>query len=720
MGSTQQPSIERRHLALIAVVVALAAFGASARSLTAEFVWDDRWLILENSGTRDFRGLVDALGQDYFHGAEYQVAYGYYRPVPTATFAVTRWVAGDDPMPFHATNVVLHCVASLLVMLLGLELGLTLRSSAAGALLFAVHPIHVESVCWIAGRTDVLATAFGLGSLLVGHVVISRWDHLSRSRRGVLIGVSTVLAAFAVLSKEIAIVIPLCLLLMARGRPKAPTSWSRLIVVLSPMVLLIAGYGLFRLLVVAPPHAELDGTGFEDKLSSAFAGVVRYVALFTAPLEQRPYMQVPMTTSLLAPLSLLGLVAVIGVVVLWRRRSRVGWRLAVMTSCFMLSIVPILNIVRISSPSDMGFTMAERFLYFPSVFLCLLCGVAVGWVLSMERRRMVIALTSGGALLLLCTATSHSRASTWNDEITLFSEARRTAPQAPLPAVLLSQAFRRAGRIDESIEELEGASQLYRDLGERPPVAMHVTLAGAMLARGRLDDAAALLENPEVQALQAPGVHRDLSIVYRLQRRLDEAEEQLERALELEPDDPRSWLQLTLLHLQRGDFEPAQRAADQARELSPGDPSTHHAAGLVARARGDRREAERELRSALTTGGENGRVLVDLGVLLSEAGQHEEAVRTLRRALELDPGSRLARHALPVAVLRSGELGEGIELLEGMAQEFPRDQEVLITLARAYLARGDQVAARRALDAATRISPLDEQLERLRQELSRD
>jgi hypothetical protein len=144
-------------LGLLAVIPYLQA-------LEFDFVWDDRSLILENEHIQDERLLAEALTADYWQSAdEPEAKRSFYRPVVTLSFFVDWFVWGDDASGFHATNLLLHLLNVLLVFSCFSAFGSPGGALVAGAL-FAVHPVHTESVTWISGRTDLFASLFVLGA----------------------------------------------------------------------------------------------------------------------------------------------------------------------------------------------------------------------------------------------------------------------------------------------------------------------------------------------------------------------------------------------------------------------------------------------------------------------------------------------------------------------------------------------------------------------------
>ena len=200
MGSRRRRGLALAALPLLAALVYL-------NSLGGDFVWDDRFLVLNNPRVQSVRHLPDLLTSDYVYVAETNQAYGYFRPLSSLSMVADWAIWRADPRGFHLTNVLLHAAAALLAALLAARLGLDRAAAWAVGALFAVHPIHTESVAWIAGRTDVLAFLLAAAAFAV---------HLGPAGRKQMARpgwwrepTAVLLFALALLAKEMAAVLPL-------------------------------------------------------------------------------------------------------------------------------------------------------------------------------------------------------------------------------------------------------------------------------------------------------------------------------------------------------------------------------------------------------------------------------------------------------------------------------------------------------------------------------
>ncbi len=562
LGPQDGPAL--RLTPLVAVVVALAALMAFAGTLAFEFVWDDTLLIQRSYQLHDWRDLWPALATHFW--AEVQEASHYYRPFITFTFFLDLQVWGLNPLGFHLTNVLAHLATSLAVLALAWRL--TRRRVAAGGagVLFALHPLHSESVAFVSGRTDIFATLFFLMAVL-GY---ARWRDTGRP-----LWAAGSLAAFflALASKEVAVVLPLVLALYdwARDRPGlggralAPT-----IARCMPYAGVIGLYAWLRLLAIGG-LTDSDGPAWAPLIVRALTGikiVAWYAWLALVPFPANAYYPiVPVTPPPPAVwwLAVGFLVAVIGLVAVAVRRWPV---VAFGALWFAIALIPSagVNFLPLSAP-----IMAERFLYLPSVGFCIAAGAALRPLLGdlertdAGRARQVKAYVALPVMALLVTyaVLTLSRNEDWKDDYRLYLRMVETSPEAALPHVNLGLTQIQRGQVAPAREHLQRAVEI---LPKNPRALVSLALAQTVL--GERDEGLRNALRAYAYAPKNPNVLSTVGAVYLYRSEPAPAAVHLQDSLRLNPNQVNAVFNLALALAKLGRQEEAERTLERGLALS--------------------------------------------------------------------------------------------------------------------------------------------------------
>lgn len=560
---------------LAPLAVALTAFAVYANSLGNGFVWDDP-IILERQLVV-FRTAGDVLlpPRDIP-----QFSPDYYRPLTIATYLVDHAVGGGSPFPFHLSVVLAHVAAALLVWALAAQLLASAPGAAAGALvaglLFAVHPIHTESVAWAAGRSDVLATLFLLAALVAHARAPWTWA------RSALVGVA---AALALGAKEIGVaLVPLLVLydLLVPPRRRPVTEWVRG----------YAGVAVAALVYVALRRAALGETigtasGVEPvqrSLLELLAALGTYVRLLLWPWPLNAYIDVLPVTPLSLAAAGVFLAALAAATWQWWR-TRGGVPLFALL-WIALTLVPSLAILWKIPDAP----LAERYCYLPSAGACLLAGVLVARVAAQSR--VAARACAGGAAVVLVAgaAATVARNPVWHDDLALWQDTAAKSITSGMAARSLGTAYQRAGRADE--------------------------------ARGAFARALALRN--DARGLQT--IHNNLGTLAMMDGDWAGAQRAYEQALAAVPDAPDTLFNYGLAIFHAGDgTAAAARAAlphlERARQLNPHDADIEAGLGQLWLALGDPARARTHLERALTLHPTE-RTAAGVRVLLEQSREH--------------------------------------------------------------------------------------------------
>jgi tetratricopeptide (TPR) repeat protein len=537
------------HALLLALVLAVFA-----QAVTFGFVdLDDAAYVTDVPAVRgglSWAGVVWAFTSS--HGVAWQ-------PVTWLSHMLDVTWFGMQPGGHHATSVALHALNACL--LFGWLARATGRAGASllVAALFAVHPLRVESVAWVAERKDVLSTAFALLSL---HAYAA-W-----ARRGGALRYAACAAALALglLAKPMLVTLPLLMLLLDHwplGRLEDLASLRRRVVEKVPLAALCAAVAAITL--SAQKAAMEAGASLPPgaRAANAALAVVRYLAntLWPAGLSvhyPHPYIAgtggAPPAAWAVAACALL--VAALTLAALrGPRPARVGWL------WFLVGLVPTLGLVQVGTQA-----LADRYTYLPLVGVF----VALAWTgsdlaarLAPRARRAVAGAAAAlvGALALV----AHAEAAQWRDSVSLFEHGLAAEPRAATLHLDLGLAYEKRG-------DPARAEHHYREALATNPglVAAWFNLGNAQRAGRDLEAAAASYARALELAPDDARAANNLAGTLRLLGRRDDAARAYAHRLARRPDDPIALLNLASLHEERGERGLAAEHYRRALAASPG------------------------------------------------------------------------------------------------------------------------------------------------------
>ncbi|HNW44131.1 MAG TPA: tetratricopeptide repeat protein [Elusimicrobiales bacterium] len=557
------------------LLIAAVTFAVFLPSLRNGFVnWDDT---LNLVGNYQYRGLGCAQLKWMF-----TTCYtGPYQPLSWATLGLDYLLWGMDPFGYHLTNVLLHCFNAFLFCLLCAKLfalaarpsgpeGSTAVNISAGfaALVFAVHPLRVESVAWVTERRDVLCGLFYLLTLLCYIAARSGSGQKAPAwRRHALPAAAFFLA---LLSKGMAVSLPLVLVILdiypLRRLPADPRQWfsrenRELWYEKIPYFALAAIFGAigYACQDQTGAVASYQAFGFDRRAAQVFFALFFYVRKTFIPLELSPLYKLPEDSGLLYfPVMLAAAAAVIitALAIALRRRWPAG--LAAWL-CYLAIIFPVAGAVKLGVQAA-----ADRYTYLACLGFAALAGAGLRAGLQAADTRL-----RKGCVLLACLVIAGLAALTWRQQgvwrnsETLWRQALAVDPDIDLARNNLGEALAAQGRIDEAIIHYRNAVSL------SPAYAIaHYNLANALVPKALLDEAvshyrAALKNNPDF-----PQAHYNLAAVLAAQGKTGEAVEHYRETLRLGPDADANY-KLGLLLSAQGRTEAAAAHFREAARLNP-------------------------------------------------------------------------------------------------------------------------------------------------------
>ena len=559
----------KRSARAVWLCVALAAVLGYAATLTYDFVWDDTLLIQRSWRLHQWRSLPTILGSHFW--AEVQEASHYYRPLVTLSFFADVQLWGLTPAGFHLTNLLAHLATSLAVLALGRRLTGSLWAGGIAGLVFALHPLHTESVAFISGRSDVLATLFFLWALLA----YAAWRDTGRRWTYVLSLASFFLALTA---KEVAATLPAVLLLYdwaARGDLASPRAVGRAVLRCSGYLGVMALYAGIRLVAlgrIVDAAASAWGS-LVTRLLTTLDIVATYVRLTVIPYPVNAYPLIvpvvfPGSPGFWAGMTLLAAALALTAWAAWRSRV-IGFG----ALWFWITLIPFVgvNLLPLSTA-----IMAERFLYLPTVGFCLVVGMLFWKLLgavdvsASSQLRPAPALALAGTVVIYALLTLW-RNEDWKDDYRLYSRMVETSPQTALPRVNLAFTQFLRGEIVEADLHLQTAVSL---MPENPRARVGLGLTRTLL--GHTEQGLEHALKAHAYAPHNPDILATLGTIYLYREEPARAIAHLEESLLLNPHQVHASLNLALALHKLGRQAEAEavltRGAKLAELLSPGLP----------------------------------------------------------------------------------------------------------------------------------------------------
>jgi tetratricopeptide (TPR) repeat protein len=392
-------SITRRDWFLL-VLLALAVGIVFLNGLKGEFLYDDRPYVTKNPQVTE--------GQSAFKNTTPpgRPELGLYRPIFVLTLRWNYLAGGLKPSLFHSTNVLIHLLVVWALYFLVKRLSGDRPGAFLAALLFAVHPAHIEAVTWIVGRAELLSCLFCLLAAL------------SHFRAGLPFRLlETLCFALAVLSKENALVFPLVLWLLDRFSGERVTTWKsygfHLAIIAAVLALRYAVLGRLSPAIETAPFKE---SGLLERGVAAISSLGEYLKLFIFPYPLKIFYHISEIRypNLLRIVLLLLFLAMV-IPALRRKSPLAGWLL-----WMPAALLPVLNLVPIGS------VFAERFFYLPSAGICAAAGLAVAALIGKEHARtrthkalwLPVAFVLGfGILSILRNPVFNSSYDLWKDAV---------------------------------------------------------------------------------------------------------------------------------------------------------------------------------------------------------------------------------------------------------------------------------------------------------------
>ncbi len=617
-------SHSKRQTWLVCLGLALAILAAYSPLWHCQFVaFDDNDYVTSNEMVKQglsWPGIVWAFST---------VHASLWHPLTWISHMADCQLYGMNPAGHHSTSLLLHLANSILLFLLLQRMTRARWPAALTAALFALHPVHVESVAWISERKDVLSTLFWL--LSVGAYVRYAEESALKSpkSRTFYVG-SVVLFALGLMAKPMLVTLPFVLLLLdywPLRRLQPPV--VRLLAEKIPYFMLAGALCVVTFLAQQRGGAlrSLASVPLRTRLENVPIAYARYLGKTFWPADLAVLYPLPRQWPVWEVAGATALLALITAWVIWRARAQrhlaAGWL------WFLGMLAPVIGVVHFGSRS-----VADRYDYLPSVGLfIMIIWSAREWVCRLDRRVPVIL---GGLAAAGCLALTRTQAQYWQDSETLFRRALAVTEENSVMENNLGKVLFQRGRVDEALPHLLRAVSFAPDYG-----MAHYNLGNALLAKGKVAEA---LEQFEIQVNLSPGdpiAQYNFGSVLLEHGLAGDALPHLEKAVQIRPGAADYHYKLGNACRQTGRAAEAISQYEKALQILPRyvEAASSLAWMLASNPDPSFRNGARAVQLALLadrlSGGQDPGIIGVLAAAYAEAGDFSKAAAAAQRALQL-------------------------------------------------------------------------------------
>ncbi|HEY3862236.1 MAG TPA: tetratricopeptide repeat protein [Verrucomicrobiae bacterium] len=612
-----------------------------------------------------------------------------WHPLTWLSHCLDCQIYGLHPGGHHATSVLIHAATAMLLFAALRQMTGAFWRSAFVAAVFAIHPLRVESVAWVAERKDVLSGFFFI-------LTIGAYVKYARNPRPAAYGLVILLYAFGLMCKPMLVTLPAVLLLLDYWPLRRVEQARKLVIEKLPFLALSLASCIATVLAQRGAIQTGESWPLAGRLGNAAAACVVYLGqmawprglsvLYPLPQPGLPWWQAGLPAALLAGISWAAWV---------QRRARpwmlVGW------AWYLVMLAPVAGIIQVG-----GQAHADRYTYLPQIGICI---AVAWWAAEWQLNRKAL----GGLMavvIVVLMASAMKQAAFWQNGETLWTHAIACAKGDGTARFCLADEFLKKGKMTEAISQYEKGLELKPGYAEP-----HYNLGRAYARLGQPDKAitnfqAALQIQPDLAGAEA-----GLGACLFQQGKANEAIPHFSRALEIIPDNAEVLNDLGLALAQQGRLPEAVQRYQRALEIAPNDAQVRYNLGNSFAQLRQINEAAAQYEKAVQINPRYAEARMNLGLAYFQQGRLAEAITQHNKALEIDPNFAKARMNLGVALFQAGRTDEAIVELQKAVNINPALADARHDLGMALAKKGNDAGAINQFEKALQINSANPQVQ---------
>ena len=575
-----------------------------------------------------------------------------WHPVTWLSHMLDCRMFGLDAGKQHTVNLLFHIVNTLLLFVVFARMTKMLWASAFVAAVFGLHPLHVESVAWIAERKDVLSTFFWMLTMLAYALYVEK-PAISRYI------VTLLLFAIGLMAKPMLVTLPFVLLLLdywplermnirvsAKKEENSQQNnigkpLSYLVLEKIPFFVLAILSSIVTFIVQRRTGAvqSVDVIDIKSRIGNAIVSYITYIYKTFWPSKLAVLYPHPGSSLLLSRIVTCAMLLVMittAVILLSRRRKYLvtGWL------WYIGTLIPVIGIVQVGVQA-----MADRYTYIPMTGLLIVIAWGVSDILDSWKYRKKVLITSSAAVLIALSMKSAIQLEYWQDSETLFKHTLDVTSNNYVMHNNYAAFLDEQGKIEQAIEHFTKSLEIKPNAAE-----VHNNLANALNSIGKTEQA---IEHYQKSLSLKPGssdAHYNLALALSKQNRLDEAITEYYKAIKLDPTNADALSNLGYELAEKGKYTEAVELYKKALALDPDNVIFHGRFGLALAGLQQNDEAIKEFQFVLRATPDDAEMWCNIGILLERQNKTDEAVKHYLKALEIEPQNEKAASLLKAAL----------------------------------------------------------------------
>ena len=670
---------------LFLIITAVIVYG---QTLGHDFVYfDDNRYVTENVHVKT------GLSADNIKWAFSTLHLQFWHPLTWLSLMLDTQLFGVNPSGYLFTNLLLHIFNSLLLFVFFNRATGSVWQSGLVAALFALHPMHVESVAWIAQRKDVLSCFFWMLTMLA-------YLHFAE-RPGLKTYLAVLLSLIlGLMAKSMLITLPFVLLLLdywPLGRWGYEASAKTVLLAFlwrlrEKVPLILVSVTASVLTYVAQQSTgslkSLTAVPLADRISNALVSYVAYLAKMVWPFNLACFYPFPDSISLWRAGGALSLLLLItGVAIRSAQRYPfviVGWL------WYLGTLIPVIGLVKFGA-----FSMADRYSYVPliGIFIILIWGVPE--LLTGKDYRKAVMACLATIIMAICLLTARNQVRFWKDGFSLFTHAQKVTSDNWFAHIALGRDFLRREKFDEAEAQFFKAQRLKPNY-----IPTYIVLGINYAKQNKIAKAIAYISEAERMNPNLIDVQRSLGILYVQQGDLEKASRHFNKALEIEPENATVHKYLGNMMVDKGNLKAAIDHYAESLRIQPGDARVHYNLGLALEKQDKNEKAIEQYLAVLKIEPDNADAHYNLANVKVKQNKLDAAAEHYQKALAIKPDLIQARSNLAFVYASKKEYEKSISTLIQVKKLQPDNPAIDYNVAGLYAKQNKKIESIQWLETA--------------------